>query len=189
MKAIYLALDNETGGLDSSCTLLTSYLSVLDKDFNELDSLYLFMKENDNKPYLVEAGGLKVNGIDIIAHDETAIPYSKAGQLLREFIKKHSMDGSEKLIPFGHNVHFDIQSINRKLLNMGNWEQFVSYRLFDTQTYARGLQMKGVLPMDMSISLGNLIKHFNIKIQGGVQHEAKYDVQATIEVAKALLKL
>ena len=188
MKAIYLALDNETGGIDPSCSLLTCYLSVLDKDLNEIDSLYLYTKENDDKPYVVEAGGLKVNGINLIAHDEIAIPYSKAGQQLREFIKRHSQNGAEKLIPIGHNVKFDIDGVNRKLLGLHNWEQFVSYRVFDTQVYARGLQMKGVLPMDMSISLGNLITYFNVKLPG-LQHEAKYDTLATVEVAKCLLKL
>jgi len=188
MKAIYLALDNESGGLHESCSLLTTYLSVLDKDLNEIDSLYLYMKENDGKPYLVEASGLKINGIDIISHDEVAISYSKAGQLLREFIKKHSQDGAEKLIPLGHNVSFDISGIQSKLLSRGNFAQFVSYRVFDTQIYARGLQMAGKLPMDMSISLVNLTKYFNVKLPG-LAHEAKYDVMATIEVAKCLLKL
>jgi len=188
MQAIYLALDCETGGLDSTCSLLTIYLSVLDKNLNEVDSLYLFLKENNDAPYLVEAGGLHVNKINIIEHDKIAMPYSKGGQLLREFIKTHSLNGTEKLIPLGHNVHFDIDCIYRKLLNKGNFEQFVSYRVFDTQVYARGLQMKGALPMDMSIALGNLIKFFNVKVHG-LQHEAKYDTLATVEVAKHLLKL
>jgi DNA polymerase III alpha subunit (gram-positive type) len=188
MQAVYLAFDNETGGLDDSCTLLTTYLAVLDKNLNVIDSLYLFLKENDGKPYKVEAEGLEINGIRIIDHDRKAIPYSKGGQRLREFIIQHSRNGQEKLIPLGHNVHFDIQGIQSKLLSRGNWEQFVSYRVFDTQTYARGLQMKGVLTMDMSISLGNLIKYFNVQLPG-MQHEAKYDTLATIEVAKALLKL
>jgi DNA polymerase III alpha subunit (gram-positive type) len=188
MQAIYLALDNETGGLDETCTLLTTYLSVLDHNLNEIDSLYLYLKENNDKPYLVEAGGLSINKINIIEHDKIAMPYSKGGQLLREFIKTHSRNGAEKLIPLGHNVAFDIWSVNNKLLSRGNWEQFVQHRIFDTQVYARGLQMKGVLPMNMSISLGNLIKHFNIKVPGA-QHEAKYDVLATTAVAKCLLKL
>jgi DNA polymerase III alpha subunit (gram-positive type) len=188
MQAIYLGMDNETGGLDENCTLLTTYLCALDKNLNKIDSLYLFLKENNDKPYVVEAGGLEVNKIDIIQHDKIAMPYSKGGQLLREFIKKHSSDGAEQLIPLGHNVHFDITGINNKLLSRGNWQHFVSYRHFDTQIYARGLQMKGVLPMDMSISLVNLTKFFNVKVPGSA-HEAEYDTLATVEVAKCLLKL
>ena len=187
MKAIYLALDSETGGLDESTSLLTVYFSVLDHKLNEIDSLYLFLKEN-NGTYIVEAGGLSVNKIDLIQHDKIAIPYSKGGAQLRDFLKKHSQDGSEKLIPIGHNVHFDIQGVQRKLLSRGNWEQYVSYRIFDTQVYARGCQMRGALTMDTSISLDNLVKRFNVKVPGSA-HEAKYDTLATVEVAKALLKL
>lgn len=184
----YIAFDDETGGIDKSTSLLTVYFSVLDSSFNEIDSLDLALKPNDSKPYVVEPGGLLVNKINLIEHDKIAITYGDGGQKLRNLLVKHSNGGKDKLIPLGHNVHFDIDGINRNLLGEKTWNQYVSYRVLDTQVYARCLQIKGILPADLSISLGSLIEYFGIQLTGN-QHESKYDTLATVEVFKRLIAL
>jgi DNA polymerase III alpha subunit (gram-positive type) len=184
----YIAFDNETGGLNPETSLLTTYFAILDANFNKVDELELLLKPNNNEPYVVEAQGLEINKINLIEHDKVALTYSMGGQQLVQLLKKHFV-GGERLIPLGHNVHFDILGINNHLLGAKTWNQYVSYRMLDTQIIARFMQTKGYISMDTAISLTSLGQHFNIHVPYGGAHESKYDTLLTIEVYKALLKL
>lgn len=183
----FLAFDNETGGIDPETSLLTVYFAVLDENLNQLDELELYLKANNGGPYIVEAGGLEVNKINIVDHDKKAITYSEGGQLLVKMLRKH-VTGKDKLTPLGHNVHFDIGGVNRHLLGAKTWHQFVSYKIQDTQQIASFLQRRGDLPKDMSVSLGSLMNYFGINPPGNA-HESKYDTLGTIDVYGALLNL
>lgn len=184
----FIAFDNETGGTHVDTSLLTVYFAILDENLNQIDELDLKLKANDNGPYVVEAGGLFVNKIDIVEHDKTAITYSEGGQLLVKLLRKHASGTGEKLTPLGHNVPFDIAGVNRHLLGAKTWNQFVSYKIQDTQQNASFLQRKGMLPADMSVRLQTLIEYFNIQVPGEL-HTSKYDTLCTVEVYKALLKV
>jgi DNA polymerase III alpha subunit (gram-positive type) len=184
-----MPLDNETGGLGDDVSLLSTYVEVVDEQFNVIDSIELFVKPN-NSIYKVEAGGLEVNKINLIEHDKIAITYSEAGQKLFQFLKKNSQDGKIKLIPVGKNVMFDIVGLQRHLLSKSNMEKFVSYRVIDITGLAMGLQIKGKLPSDMSLSLSSLAKYFDVySLVEGNAHEAKYDTKVTMLVYKKLLDL
>jgi DNA polymerase III epsilon subunit-like protein len=183
----FIAFDIESGGVDVETSLLTVYFAILDDNLNQIDELDLYLKPNDGKPYVVTPGGLAVNKINLIEHDKIAISYSEAGQLLVKFLKKHSV-GAGKLTPLGHNVPFDIDGVTYHLLGRKTWNQFVSYKIQDTQQCATFLQRKGLIP-GISISLSNLQEFLQITIPNGVAHEAKYDTLVTIEVYKRLLKL
>lgn len=178
----YLAIDNETGGIGPETTLLTTYLAVLDANLNIIADLELTLKP-DNDLYIVEAGGLRVNKIDIVEHDRTARTYSDGGHVLRDFLIAHSDNGSDKLVPFGHGVQFDIIGLY-KLLKRSNLEQFTSYRKMDTSSMAQFLKFCGKLPASISGSLGSLAAYFGI--DAGTAHTAKDDVLTTIAVAKAM---
>lgn len=184
----FIAFDNETGGIAPETSLLTVYFAILDDQLNLIDELELYLKPNGGEPYVVEAGGLEVNKINLIEHDKKAITYSEGGQLLVKLLKKHAV-GKDRLTPLGHNVPFDIDGICNNLLGRKTWNQYVSYKIQDTQQCASFLQRKGYFPPDMSMSLTSLASHFNISVIGGQAHESKYDTLVTIEVYKALLKL
>ena len=187
-KASFIAFDIESGGVSSKTSLLTVDFIILDDQLNILDELALKLKANDNEPYVIEPNGLEINKINIIEHDKTAITYGEGGQLLVKLLKRYSLPKT-KLVPLGHNVAFDIRGITTHLLGDKTWNQWVSYKIQDTQIVARFLQIKGLLPKDMSISLSSLQKHFNIVGLQGVAHESRYDTIATIEVYKRLLNL
>jgi DNA polymerase III alpha subunit (gram-positive type) len=180
-------MDNETGGLDDKTSLLSTYLEVVDEQFNVIDSLEMFIKPNDGL-YVVEAGGLDVNKINIVEHDKIAITAGDAGQKLFRFLQKHSNDGKIKLIPVGKNVQFDVSGLQRHLLSKKNMDKFVSYRLIDITGIAMGLQIKGKLPPDLGLSLFSLAQYFSITAEGNA-HEAKYDTKVTMLVWRALLNL
>jgi hypothetical protein len=178
----YLAIDNETGGFDGT-SLLTSYLAVLDEKLDVVADHQFVLKPN-NGIYLVEAGGLAVNGINLVEHDRTAVTYSMAGQALRNFLIRETDSGKNKLIPFGHGVIFDVLSIHAHLLGRATFEQYTSYRKFDTAVVAQFLKFANLLPQEVSGSLGSLAEYFHIvptKL-----HDAKSDVETTIAVAKAM---
>lgn len=189
MSRLYLAMDNETGGLHEETCLLSTYLEVIDEQFNVVDSLELYVKPN-NGVYRVEAQGLDINKINLIEHDKIAITYSEAGQKLFKFLQKNSQDGKIKLIPIGKNVQFDIGGLQKHLLSKQNMDKFVSYRLIDITGLAMGLQIVGKLPNEMSLSLGSLAQYFKVHDQiSGNAHEAKYDTQMTVLVYKKLLEM
>ncbi len=188
----YIALDVETGGIESDTTLLTAYFGVYDENLELLDDLYLRMHPDAPKgkrpKYVLTAEGMDVNGIDLVAHDAFAIPMKTAGQELYSFLAKNSNNGATKLVPLGHNVYFDILGVTeRGLVSKNSWEKHCSYRVVDTATIGRFLIEAGVLPRFEKGSLGQYCEHFHIPTKG--QHDAKVDVDMTVRVYKNFLEL
>lgn len=181
----YLVLDTETGGFEGT-SLLTACFTVVDEVFNERDHLLLEMKPEDGK-YVVTAEALRINGIDLKAHDVRALTYKEAGTKLYNFLNGNSILGSEKLIPVGHNVMFDILKIQEFLMSKGTWNKFVSYRTLDTGTIARACIAAGLLPLSVSGSLSSIAEHFNINTSAA--HSADGDVIMTTMVLEKLLEL
>jgi hypothetical protein len=182
--ALYLAIDNESGGIEG-CSLLTTYLAALDEDMSILGELELFVRPNDGK-YVVEGQGMSVNNINLVEHDEKAISYSEAGKRLREFIIQWSENGKTKLLPLGHGVAWDVRELNTYLLKHENWEQFVSYRKLDTSAIAQFLKTLEIIPSTVTGGLGSLTAYFGILHEA---HTAKGDVLATIAVFRAMKDL
>jgi len=184
-EAVYVVFDNETGGLTKDCSLLTSHFFICDKDLEIIDELGLAIKPNDHQPYRVQATALAVNKIDLIEHDKIAITQSEAAQKLFLFLKKHSDSGKIKLIPVGHNVSFDIESVNEHLISKPNWDQFVSYRKLDTGTIMQYLKLKGTVPNDKSSSLGSSAEYFGVTFEGEA-HTARADALMCIKLLKKM---
>lgn len=181
METVYVTLDLETGGIGEECSLLTAYFGFLDESLNLLDGLSLAVKPNDGKPYVVKAGGLKVNGINLIEHDIVAITESEAGGQLMMKLKQHSQNGKVKLIPIGHNVQFDILFIYAHLLSKKHWNQHVSYRKLDTGTVAQFLKFCGFIPADNRGSLEYLAEMFGVQFKDRA-HTAESDAMMCVQV-------
>lgn len=184
-ECAYVTLDLETGGIGTECSILTAYFGFLDKNLLLLDGLDLSIKPNDGAPYVVQAGGLAVNGIDLIAHDKVAITESSAATILMESLKRHSKNGKVKLIPIGHNVQFDILFIYEKLLSKKHFDMYVSYRKLDTGTIAQFFKLCGFIPQDKSGSLGYLAELFGVDFKTKA-HNAESDAMMCVEI---LLKM
>lgn len=189
---LFMPMDCESGGLSPNVSLLSLYLEVVDRDWNVIDSLNLFTKPNDGV-YIVEAGGLAVNKINLVEHDKVACTYSDAGQQLYRFLVKNSDQGKNKLIPLGKNVSGDVTWVNKHLLNKGNWEKYCSYRTMDISPFARALQIKGTIPPEVGLSLFVLYDWLKTKKLVpdvvGNPHEAEYDTKITLAVFRGLLAL
>ncbi len=185
-----LGIDTETGGLTEFVSLLTVGLVVYDHNFNELDSMELLVKPEDGE-YVVQAEALAVNGINLIEHDKVAKTKKEFKTPLFEFLKKHSNDGKDKLIPFGWNVEFDIKRIANDnhpeaIMSKKAWLKNVSYRCIDGAGLFMAEKLKGNIPLDQKGSLGKVINYYGLEFPGEA-HTALADVRASAMVIKKIL--
>lgn len=184
-EAIFLPFDTETGGIGPEVSLLSAHFAACDEDWNILDELDLLIKPNDGI-YKVTAEALSINHIDLISHDKCAVPYSQAGQVLREFLMKNSQNGRIKLQPMGKNVGFDIQKVTDNILGAKTFNQYVSYRCYDITPLITFLKRTGRLDRFAPESLEGLAKFWGIEAEW---HTAKGDNYAGIKVIKKLESL
>lgn len=188
MKKRYIAFDCETGGLKPECSLLTTYLVVLDEDMTTvLGDLDLRIKPDANAPYVVTSESISINKIDLIKHDKDAITETEAGQRLYKFLDMHSDSGSMKMVPIGHNVFFDETCLQAHLISNHNWNKFVSYRRLDTGTVAEFMRAANMIPDDVRGGLGYLCEHFGVSL-GAEAHTAKGDTVATVKLLRKMMK-
>lgn len=183
---MYIAMDCETGGIGEGTSLLSVYFAVLTDDFKLIEDLNLLVKP-ENGAYVVQAKALEINKINLIKHDAAAMTYKQAGTVLYEFLNRVNPNGLEKLEPLGHRVTFDIELVKENLLASKTWEKFVSYRIHDTGVVGSYLKKKGLIPLDVSGSLGSYAKFFGVN--NFEAHTADGDVNMTIGVYKAMLTL
>lgn len=191
MKAKYLALDCEMGGIGLQYSLLTACFDLLDKDLNKVDRLYLQVKPDDGE-YVLSARGMEVNGIDIVEHDKVAIPYKDAKSVLYAFLNQEGARTIEnKLIVIGHQAHGDVAQICDKVISNNSWNNFCAYRVIDTAGIAQFLILAGLLILseeNQGASLAALARHYGVKEQPKVGHNAGDDVDITVGVLMGMLR-
>src|SRR5690349_6484203 len=184
----YLAFDVESGGVTVDHSLLSVYFVVIDEDLEKVyGELDLLVKPDDGN-YITTAQALEVNKIDLIKHDKVAIPESKAGTMLYNFLKEHAPDGTVKLTPLGHNVALDVEFIKKHLLNKA-FNQYVAYRMLDTSSIIQFFKLTGLVPRDLAGSLSEIARHFGISTITNVPHTAKGDTWMVIEILRKLRDL
>jgi DNA polymerase III epsilon subunit-like protein len=190
----YLGLDIETGGIGHDKSLLTVYMATYNEKLEPCHYNYNYDLSLEVKPedgiYRTTAEALRINGIDLTAHDLSAETPTKLKAAVYTFIQNASNNGANKLIPLGHNVKFDIEFItkaNDKIISKDSWDHFVSYRCADTGSTGMFLKAAGLVPESISGSLSSWANHFGISTDGA--HTAKCDVEMTVEVYKKMLEL
>jgi hypothetical protein len=182
----YLGTDAETGGIELDKSLLSAYFVVLDENFQKVDDLYLLIKPNAGKPYVVTAEALEINKINLIEHDRVAITESEAGGKLREFLVRNATNG--RLIPLGHNVTFDLEFYFEHLLNKREFQKYASYRVADTGVVGQYLKDAKKIPDTIPGSLGSYVEYFGLQFAEAA-HEPLSDTWAAVDVYREMLKL
>lgn len=179
-------MDCETGGLKGTETILTVYMAMVNNNLEIIDELDLEIKPDDGN-YIYSEEALMINGIDLKKHDQTAIPESVATQKIISFFEKHK-ELQSKFTVLGHNVTFDINFIQNKLINPETWGTFVNTdHVEDTLEKAKALRESGHLPKELSLALGSCAEYFFIRTFG--LHNAKLDCLVTLDVYKKELEL
>ena len=184
-----LGVDIETGGLSPYSSVLSIGMIIFNDNLEEVEACEWLVRPEDGE-YNVNAQALEINKINLIDHDKNAISEKLIGTEIYEFIKQHSKNGKEKLIPLGHNVQFDIRRIVKGdghfgFIKQETWNQFVSYRVLDTGVIAQALRRKGYMPNELKGSLSSLMDYFNLEWQGQA-HSALADVRAAADVLEAM---
>ena len=178
LKRPYLYLDTETGGLDLEKHSLLSIGLVVGDDGVVRDSLEILVR---HEPYVVSAGGMAVNRIDLVQHHKTALEPAAALDALEAFSRRH-FPGGEPITLVGHNVAFDRNFL--AVLFAGEdrpLEPRISHRIIDTHSIAAALQDAGKLSID-NLSSSALFHHFGIVVSEEKRHTALGDALGTFEL-------
>lgn len=185
-KTKYLIVDTETGGLEWPSSLLTAYFQIVDPELNILSDFEMAIKPSDGM-YNVTAGALKVNRIDLVEHDKMARYAVDVSGHLSGWLHTHSNGGTNKLVPVGQFVNFDIGFIKEQLNLAKEWNFVCTRGYICTKGTAEFLKLANKLPHDLKTGLSDLCAHFGIKLDKA--HVAKNDVEATRKVLAEYLML
>lgn len=188
---MYLFIDTETGGLTPQYSLLTVSCILADKDFNVVPvdahspGLYLSLKHDE---YVLTAGALSVNKINIATHHDAAADMPAARNALRQFLQRATtITGKKRLVPAGHNVAFDVQFLRAYMLDAETWDQYFTYPFLDTAAVARFLNAANVYSGGYSLTA--LRNRFLPDAKNLTMHNAEIDNLVAIELAKKFVAL
>jgi DNA polymerase III epsilon subunit-like protein len=186
MTQSMLFLDTETGGLDPRSHSLLSLGLVVGEGPRVANSLEILVR---HEPYVVSAGGLKVNRIDLVRHSEAALDPPMALAVLDVFLDQHFPHRCQQIILAGHNVGFDQAFLGSFLAAQGRTlEPRFSHRVVDTHSLAAGLRDAGRLDL-ANLSSSALFAHFGIEVPDAQRHTALGDALATFELYWKLVEL
>ena len=181
-----LFIDTETGGLDPASHSLLSVGLVVGDGSKVLNSLEILIR---HEPYVVSAGGMAVNRIDLVRHSAAALEPKMALTVLDVFLDQHFPHMCQPILLAGHNVAFDMAFLGRFLAGQGRaLEPRFSHRTVDTHSLAAGLRDAGRLPME-NLSSTALFAHFGIEVAEARRHTALGDALATFELYWKLVGL
>jgi len=186
LKHPYLFLDTETGGLDPGQHSLLSIGLVVGDEGVVRHSLEILIK---HEPYVVSAGGMAVNRIDLVQHDKVALGPAEALAVLDVFTQQYFPCVKEPILLVGHNVSFDRDFLGAFLAGLGRpLEPRFSHRLIDTHSIASALRDAGKLDGE-SLSSSALFRRFGIEIPEEKRHTALGDALGTFELYWKLVGL
>jgi len=176
MSQPMLFLDTETGGLDPRSHSLLSLGLVVGDGPKVVHSLEILVR---HEPYVVSAGGLRVNRINLVEHSEQALDPPIALSVLDVFLDQHFPHRCQQIVLAGHNVAFDRAFLEVFLASQGRaLEPRFSHRLVDTHSLAAGLRDAGRLPL-ADLNSTALFAHFAIEVPAEQRHTALGDALAT----------
>jgi DNA polymerase III alpha subunit (gram-positive type) len=180
---MFVFVDTETGGLTPDYSLLTVAAALVDKNFNVIDKTCFGVKP---AVYVVHPDAMRVNKINLTEHAATSMSQSRAAEELTHFLQRGlEMTASEKLIPVGHNIAFDLSFIWEQLIPEDAWKRYCTYPALDTAAVARFYAVSNIIPNFCSlVALRQLFK-----IETGEAHNAMADVLATVELAKKFVSI
>lgn len=178
-KRPYLFLDTETGGLEVERHSLLSIGLVVGEDGVVAESLELLIR---HEPYVVSAGGMAVNRIDLVQHDRVALEPAEALARWDDFLDRHFPVPGLPILLVGHNVAFDRAFLAAFFAQQGRaLEPRISHRIIDTHSIAAALRDAGRLDLP-SLDSSSLFAHFGVEVPEASRHTALGDALGTFEL-------
>lgn len=175
----YLGFDLETGGYKKKeHTITEAYFAIWDKEWNLLDELHSYLKNNDGEIH-GEEQAFKATGIDpqaLLASPDTLM-YSEFNVKLKAMLERHKIPKKRVHYRYlGQNiVYFDIPFMEEQgLLTEEEAKKCgISHNALDTTAMVTWLKDMGILPSNVG-SISSLVEYFGLP--KGTAHRAKDDV-------------
>jgi len=178
-----LVIDTETTGLSPRFhKTLTVGLLLIDVEkthLNILDQNHIFIKHNH---YNASPGAMSVNKINLIQHNQIAVPPQKACNQINTFIEKNIL---HEIPLVGHNITFDKNFLS-SLFDQADTPSKFHHQHEDTMWIWRNLQKENKVPFGRS-NLQTLADHFNIDYTKA--HDAIADCKITAQVYHEMMKI
>lgn len=178
-----LVIDTETTGLSPRFhKTLTVGLLLIDVEkthLNILDQNHIFIKHGH---YNASPCAMSINKINLIQHDQIAIPPCQACNQINNFIEKNIL---HKIPLVGHNIQFDKRFLS-SLFDQDNTLSKFHHQHEDTMWMWRNLQKQKKVPLGRS-NLETVAEHFGIDYTRA--HDALADCKITAKVYQNLLKI
>jgi DNA polymerase III epsilon subunit-like protein len=171
--------DCETSGLDSEKNQILTFALVIDDD-----GVIVFEREwkvAQTSWAVIDDYALKVNKIDLVAHNASAVDEGVFVRELTEALAKNRVFGST---PYGHNLAFDIGFLRAACRRASRGFPF-GYHYGDSMVFALALRDAGLIGF-RSAKLEELCAFFGIA--GVNYHTALDDTRATRALYLELLK-
>jgi DNA polymerase-3 subunit epsilon len=178
-QAPFLFFDTETGGVDPELHSLFSIGMVVGHGMEVVAKSEIFIRHD---PYVVSAGGLEVNRIDLVSHHKGAMEPMTAWEAMQDFLRPH-FPTEEKIILVGHNISFDRAFLDAFLKSVGQdpGSRF-SHRSIDTHAIAAMLKDAGRIPSSVALNSSGLFDHFQVSIPPAERHTALGDALGTYQL-------
>ena len=175
-----LTVDVETGGLrgPESNGLCSVALKVYGKDIHE----HFLIKPDPNKIY--DQGAFDVNGFTLEKLEQEGITKEEAVQRILVFMHKNFKElGYIQIL--GQNTIFDLEYLDVlfKEVKKITFRSMVSRTIHDTKSNTHYLRELGVVPREISASLGPSYKFYTGKDPVN-EHDALGDILLTEEIFK-----
>lgn len=181
----YLGFDLETGGLDmANHTINEAYFAIWDKDWNLLEDLHLYLKNDEGKINGTEQA-FAITNINPVEHlnNPNTLTYSEGRKLLTEMLTRHKIPRKKKHYRLlGQNIiAFDIPFMKiQGFLTEENMKKCgINHNSLDTTAIVTWLKELDILPSNVG-SISSLIDYF--ELPKGTAHRAKDDVHMQKEI-------
>ncbi len=186
----FVLIDTETTGFNKEKHQLLEIGMLVVKDLKVVDELEIKIK---HKEYVITAGAMAANKIDIVLHETQAIETKKACDEMVAFLRKYVevIDGKPQgLIPIGQNIEFDLgflEELFLKSYKIKDYREVISYRKLDIMQLALIKNIEGKIDLEKQ-DLDTLLNTLGIEIPEN-RHRAITDCYLELEVLNKLLNL
>lgn len=182
-----LFFDVETTGTDSRTNDIVQLSGAIEIDGDIKETFNLRMRPfNINA---IEEEALRVTGLkkeDILGYPDPKQMLTKFKTMLGKYVNKY--DKSDKFIPAGYNVKFDIDFIQAwfhkcgDVYGFGTWQ---NWKAMDPLPVLQFMDTQGLISLP-NYKLSTVCEHFGIEINA---HDALSDITATKEVINKVRSL
>lgn len=180
-----VAIDCETTGLDpNEHGILTLALVKMDDDLNCVDMDYINIRSELKK---IETEAMIINRIDLIKHNEEALPRYLAASHIEHILYDWSNHGTDRISFLGHGVNFDIGFLKSVFGPKGlkRIERFIGHRHIDTHSVLLTLKDAGIYS-GSSMKLEDAVNFYNTQFFGEF-HDARTDALAVAYLYKNIV--